>query len=753
LITACKALGDPKLGAPTLQKLWKNKLPDLVLADPAAEAARALHIEALRARDRIQASWRDSFDRARIRASEVLRARCTDERFRQAVLWQNPSAVSGALDWLARRPVEATDTKTRQNERFVANYLQRYSVKNDTIGFFGPVGWATFDPALGVAVEQVPGPTLIASRTTFFEYWAIDALAKKLAEAPDLRRGIPPRLRPMFRVEGKILTFPVDRSSVLPDDLADVAARCDGAQTVASIARELAVTEDDVIESLEALVDAGAVLWTLEISTHVSHPERALAEALARIEAEEPRRRAEASLARLSSARDAVAAARTAEALQPALLALGETFTRETDTASTRAAGKMYAGRTIVYEDCRRDLEVRVGRPVLAKLAAPLALVLASARWFTFEIARRYRALFDAEYDRMVADGGKPSFGRFSKMLGQQFGRGSQPGTIVGDVRVELQRRWAEILAGRTVVATADISDAVERAFAAPHPGWPRARFVSPDVMLAARGPEGLDRGDFVAVLGEVHVAFNTVIEPLFMLQHPDPAVLVAAGEQDTEPLVGAVWGKYKTRGDSYSWSARDFDIESGDEPSTRPRDHVLVWRDLELERRDGRLQLRSRTSDHWWDIIEFLDHYLVAESFSAFSPLGSETRRDRIAIDELVINRASWRLVAGAWAWTSVDEPNERFLALRAWAHGLGLPRYVFCKTPEQVKPVFVDLYSPIFAEVLANLLRGASAASFSEMLPATDELWTIDAAGATYTSELRMAIVDPEAWRPDAG
>jgi hypothetical protein len=33
--------------------------------------------------------------------------------------------------------------------------------------------------------------------------------------------------------------------------------------------------------------------------------------------------------------------------------------------------------------------------------------------------------------------------------------------------------------------------------------------------------------------------------------------------------------------------------------------------------------------------------------------------------------------------------------------------------------------------------------------MLPAVEDAWVIDAGGARYTAELRMAAVDPEPWR----
>lgn len=45
-------------------------------------------------------------------------------RFREAVTWQNRSAVEDGLDSLLRKPEGATDSKTRKKELLVVRYLQ-----------------------------------------------------------------------------------------------------------------------------------------------------------------------------------------------------------------------------------------------------------------------------------------------------------------------------------------------------------------------------------------------------------------------------------------------------------------------------------------------------------------------------------------------------------------------------------------------------------------------------------------------------
>ena len=126
-----------------------------------------------------------------------------DNRFREAVLWQNRHAIRSGLDALLRETPRSGSrgSKQRQHEELVANYLQRYCVKNDTIGFFGPVGWAQI-----VSQDEIfsasPGSNLLAARKVYFESWCIDALANKLSENKELRPWIAPRRLPYIRLEG-----------------------------------------------------------------------------------------------------------------------------------------------------------------------------------------------------------------------------------------------------------------------------------------------------------------------------------------------------------------------------------------------------------------------------------------------------------------------------------------------------------------------------------------------------------------------
>jgi hypothetical protein len=82
------------------------------------------------------------------------------------------------------------------------------------------------------------------------------------------------------------------------------------------------------------------------------------------------------------------------------------------------------------------------------------------------------------------------------------------------------------------------------------------------------------------------------------------------------------------------------------------------------------------------------------------------------------------------------------------------GLPQSMFVKSALEVKPFYVDMESPALVEILCRAIRRMNSSggegesfTFSEMLPGPHHLWLRDAKGASYTSELRFAVVDLKA------
>jgi len=698
-------------------------------------------------------------------SSEALGELAGDARFREAVAWQNRRALTTCLDHLLTPG--ARDSRRRQHEELAASYLQRYSVKNDTIGFFGPVGWARLDEAERGLVAE-PGEGLLAERRVYFEGWGVDALAGVLSAERSLRPWMSPRRLPFARLEGDTLHLPFRTPLRLSARHAAVLRACDGERTAREVAGELrrgtaagaAAVEAEVYAVLEAFASQGLIAWEFAVPLE-AYPERTLRGLLGRIEDESLRRGALSRLDELEAARAAVSsAAGDAERLASAIENLEEVFTRLTGEASTRGSGKTYAARTLVYEDCRRDIDVTIGRDVVGELAAPLSLLLQSARWFTYRLAADMRRSFREIYARLASRGGSRVVDGVSFWTQAQAGLFGKNLRGLDEVRGEFQRLWAEVLGlepggGRRDYRSVELREKVAAAFDAPHAGWSHARYHSPDVMLSAESAEAVRRGDYQFVLGEIHLALNTLSASLQVEQHPEPEQLFRALEADLPQtrLVSVPpkeWEMLTTRTRVALVSPKDFRLVFGNDPSGVPASKAVAIADLVIEERGGDLLVRTRDGRLCLDIIEALSDALtnlVVDHFKLVAPRG---RTPRVTIDRLIVARETWHFSPDSLRWAQSKNEAERFAEARRWARSEGLPERCFVKVPVETKPFYLDFTSPAYVGLLAKAVRRTAEAepagvvTVSEMKPGAGETWLPDADGHTFTSELRIVAVD---------
>ena len=702
------------------------------------------------------------------RIDQRIREFASDPRFREALIWQNRAILGNVVDRLLEAPVDADDFKTRERQRMVAKYVQRYSLKNDSIGFFGPTGWGSIDAAAPGFVAA-PGSTLIDQRVVSFENWAIEALAAQLSRDRAMRPIFKPRRRASAWLDDEMLHTPPapPRHATVREVFLLTAAT--GAATAREIA-ETAVADprsglaslDDAFAELERLARENLITWGIELPAELEHPERWLRETLAGIEDPELRARALEPLDRLEAARDRVsAAAGDPLALEISVAQLEQEFRDITKLSEKRGHGKTYAGRQIFFEDCRRAIDLRIGRAFLEALDPSLSLILHSARWFTYEIARRYRRGFRQTYQRLL-DGSErrvPLVTFLAASRGLFSDSQHEKAPIVDEVQGELQRRWAEVLgidraepgARAIELASRDCRARVGELFHAPCPGWPRARFQCPDLMIAATGVADIQNGNYLGILGEIHPGVNTLLTHLAFHLHPERAAVCEAYDADMEMVCIAPIHSGLNRALHSPLSPRHHHVEFGAVRSWRPSSQVHLAGDLYVEEIDDQLHVRSRKAGIDHEIIGFMDHYLGAEAMSHFKIRANRAHQPRITIDQLVIAREQWHLKPADFGeLTKATGESDRIRRVSAWARRLGLPRFAFGTVPHEPKPFYVDFGSPVYIDIFVRYLTDATALGLSEMLPAHHELWLRDGDGRSYTSELRLAAVDPECWSP---
>lgn len=759
------------------RRAQKNRVPEPLAFDCAANAARPGWLAAQNELAQARARLTREFEAAVAQTSQALCEVARAPRFREAVIWQSRRAFHTGVEALLREAAAAAprNTHRRQHEELIATYWQRYCTKNDTIGFFGPVGWARFVET-GPALAARPGADLLATRNVYFESWAVDALGEALvAEKGALRQWLAPRLSPLYDVSGRTLHVPLGNPVPLSPGQAELLRLCDGERPARELAGELIPrhpaefkTAADVYRVLGFLSTKAVVIWGFEVPLS-ARPERGLAHLLEGVGDGAGRAEACARLSALGAARDEVAAARDAESLDRALGELETTFTRVTGRASSRAAGQMYAGRALVYEDCRRDVEVELGPELLAELGPPLSLLLAGARWLTHEIAAACRHTVGSIYRDLARKA------QTSVVEGTAFWLKAQAELLDADsdtvraLQSRFHARWAEVLAlpagaRRVRRSCAEVGEAVRRLFDAPAPGWHAARYHSPDIMIAAEGADAIRRGEYEFVMGELHIGVNTQALSLFVEQHPSRAELLRAAAADIpEPRVLAVAPRVGSRlsGRNHMGlvTPKDFRLEFSVHSDKAERAQALPLGTLVVEERAGRLEVRTRDGRLSFDIVEVLADAVTAQVLNSFKLLRPSRHSPRVNLDRLVVARESWAFTAGELEFAFEKSEEARFCGARRWARAEGLPRFVFVKSPVEVKPVYVDLSSAVYVDLLARIVRrtregaGAEASlAVTEMLPRLEQAWLPDAAGQLYTSELRIVAVDQAGatWAP---
>lgn len=705
----------------------------------------------------------------RIRA--VLRAHAADPAFAEAVLWQNHRAFTYGIKLLTGSSNDRVDRDARRAELLIASYLQRYCVKNDIIGFYGPMGWVRFGQGRDT-IALTCGAGLVETRSAYFEGWCVDALARTYDEDSSLQPWSVPRHRSFVRLDGARLMVGARMAEELSPEHHDLFAACQGERHAQAIAHDVRArwgtafpSEGAVYDLLERWCRAGYLLWTFEGPREL-RPERRLRERLDRIDDPVLRQRSLAKLDRLEACAGAVREATgNVAALVRAIEDLEETFTTVTGVASARRGGQTYAARTLMYEECRRDVLVGFGPELVDRLGPPLSLVLESLRWALHEVARRELDEFRRAFDDLGGASRRPvSLGLFlSKLSLLVTPRGalSKNGAAV---QAELQQRWQSILcpppgARRIQYRGALLRKLVDAVFATPDdPPYAWARTLSPDVMIDAASVEAIRRGEYQLVLGEVH-AVNTMQTPPFMDQHPEPEEMLRSLDLDY-PAPRVVWIESKEVAPHrvhFATRPRDFAYMTNSDPSPVPPERTLRTADLEVADEAGALVVRTRDRRHRFPVLDFFGGLITHCVINVFDLLPPMPCRPRVTIDDVVVCREGWEIPANEIAFAGLGDDVDRFVECQRWASRHGLPQFVFVKVPTERKPSYVDLASPVYVALFAKWVRNVQEAqptgviALSEMLPVHTHTWLVDAAGRHYTSELRIVAVDPRAARVD--
>jgi Lantibiotic dehydratase, N terminus len=730
----------------------------LSLADEQLAAESDREAESLLGSDFLR-SWQE-----RITAlSQQLGRIAGSDRFRLALTWQNPHFIDTCLEPFLSRLDAGRERNSRQRtrEQVLATYWQRYCVKNDSIGFFGPVAWAAVSRAdENVAIS--PGACLVDRAVVYLERWAVEELAKVIARDPDLDPWLHPRRAPIVGLRpGRVVLAdgtvrPVSRLMHFLLTTAD-------GTVPASVVTGQAVTELGLTSEQEAYAGLAELrrrrwlLWRLELppSTRTEDDLRAWLEGIP----SHVRDDAAPKIEELIQVRDRMQAAWHDPArLRAEQVITARIFTELTGQQATRRHGESYAGRTLTYLECRREVSMSLGRSFISRLQ-PLTLLLTSIRWLTWRIRQKIEPEILACYAALRERGvSRPN----AAMLWIQcLPMLHSLDDLVRSALSEFHQRWRSVIAfddqaPRLHYRSADLERAVAEIFDAPQSGWSEARLCCPDVLIAALSTRDVCAGAFGLVLGDLHIAMNSAEFHAAAGHHPRLQVLLdCLAESFPQPrllttLPAENSHRFSVRFHPLLVRRQDYRLALMSHLPPPDQGAFRLAADAAVDAADGRLTVVIDGAQRF-DVMdlfaEALKHALV-RNFQLFPA----EHRPRLTFDDLVVARQSWSVPAAELRFAALATEPRRFIAARQWARNLGIPRFAFVKSPAETKPVYVDFASPVYVEVLAAAVRralretrpGSGWLTITEMLPTPDQAWLPDAAGNRYTAECRMTIVD---------
>ncbi len=733
-----------------LKAVQKRRPQVEVPDDVEARALAARYAAAVAAQSAAYVAWRADYARADLRFTETARSVAADADFRAAVAWQNEPALAQLTRHYARRPDARDAAETRQYRRLVASYLQRYCAKNEQIGFFGPCGWGLVD---GTQATLVAAPSVAPTLRPYFEYWAIAALADRAARlAPD---ALTPRLAPDVRLDARGLVLP---DAVLPLDAAqrEFLAALDGTLDVATLIARYAGRPETGLDDgaglralLAQLAQTGIIDWRLPVPV-TPDASRSFDACLARMSRSPDLAAFAADWRALDAARAALADAPRVE-MPARIAALNAGFEALAGTAARRLGGTAYAGRTPLYADAVREIELTLPDTLFESLAPAFAPVLASAQWYMQQLLAQYLEYVTGVW-RGLEGGNEVPLASLWRALQAE----TETALAIGeDVVEQLQERWRRVLDVDVELRRQDFDvDAIaERAraiFALPAPPWSGARFQAPDLLLAARDLEAIERGEWQVVLGEIHPGTNLMMQTVTGKLCPvREATLAATARVQTESeILPAIAREARGHRTAYSLELdHDYVIEYGASLASRGGERVLRIAELVVRGGANGPVLALRDGSRQWPLIQFVGPQLRSIGISRFKPFAVERHLPRLTLGRLVLQRESWSVPRDALDFVTLRDRAERLLALRRWARALGLPRYCFYRVPGELKPWYLDLESPVYCDLLADAVRKAAAGplAIGEMLPDPAHCWLRDGRGRRYTAELRMAAFTP--------
>ncbi len=687
---------------------------------------------------------RSGFEERMPAAREALVRMLTAPAAAEAIMQSNPEGMRriASLAAVALRP---PDSRVRQRLRLAWYYAQRLHAKNETASFFGPLAWGRVDPGASAALELSPiedGGWLRRQRVRV-EPWVVDRLSAMLRTHEDLFETQPLHLDPRCDVVAGVLHFPLGRAAVLDAGTAEVLHRVVAGQPA---------SRRDGGPALRRLARARIVSGGPNVPPGAAEPLRVIDAQLAQAgERAGPLRELVRGIEHLRGRFEEAGPER-----RRGIMAELVDLLCKAGVSTARPAGRAYASRFPLYEDCERNLTLVLGQPLLDVLETQVTPLMRLYR-VVGEVAA---ARLNECYASVLAGLAPGEHGQVDLVVFLHAVRsgGVAHAELTGALRAELAVLWHERVPAGTGAAELRQGD-LDWITAGLCRGRPdHARFggvlgvglVSPDLMLAAPNLTSIRAGLLRVDIGEVHPGVPMAMQPVALPFLDDARAALDCADRLLAP--GRV--QLAASAATYHRSCVEWPVVPnlwevvlpGAASRCPPGRQIPVGRGR-VVLREGIVTFVDRLTGRAEDMVTLLSSDLHRVMFAIAGDVLGAAVPARLSFGGVRAKRRSWTFSgpeSGADRPPDARHPAEEYgdyQALVRWARGHGLPRHVFYRVHGEPKPLYLDWQNPLSVDAFAKQARAAHAIVITEMSPAPGELWFEDANGR-HTSELRVTF-----------
>jgi hypothetical protein len=641
--------------------------------------------------------------------------------------------------------------RERKSERHLLLYLQRICAKNDTVSEFGPGGWGITEPGAGIRLVPDPG---ITKRETFLERWTAHAVAAALNSDPEIRAELSPRLNPNGFIEGDTFALADTGERVgLDAETLSLLQRVDGKAPAHSLGVELTI--------LEELAEKNVIRWEVEVPALEPDAFAVL-------------------VADVRRWRDVPVRSAWLDLLEP-ILALQEKFGQASATSSRiqimneareklqnlgairpTASRFLYSASNAIGEECFRESGFAIGEDVMNELAHDAEPWIDLWRDCYAFAASRVSTGLRGILERAPTKTGVlplPAFVSLSEQVGLPL-TGPAMVALAHMAFLELKAAFRQQIGSRAddpeVQLTVEDCHFVRRNFQ--YPKFDDYTYPSADIQLSARSLEAVEHGEYEWILAELH-------PPVALLHHafywscPNKPLLNAAFATTTRGRPNFHFG-FSAADFTAHTVVRIFDAIPELTNFVAPQRGNPRWRiippseiDVFADEATGDVGLRRRSSGEY--LGSFARAWVIPLGFHPFL-FGRTPHMPRLRCGKVIVQRRSWTVTLAELPpgdYTGVSR--DLVVAIEHLRAAKGWPRYIYVRPSEQAlrrsgaegrdkdtKPIFIDLESYLFLEILHGWLVKAGELEVSEMLPDPDHLLWQEKDGRR-SFELRTQIV----------